>query len=995
MAAFAPDHAHHAPANRWPRLACTCLLALLTLIATPLLAQNYSFRNYAQAEGLQGLSISTLYEDRHGVVWVGTELGLHRYERERFQFVGSDIGIDSIYIRAITEDRAGHLWVGTSNGLYVRDGERFTAVHWKGQPIQLDNGNTLAPFGLGVAAVAHQTLLQITPTSLGSWAATPVALKSEDGPPPPIGEALLADGPRLWAACGIELCHIDTDARLTRYGREHGLPAERWQAILRDSSGTLWLRGGEHVLSMAVDADRFIDRPPPAGGSFSMLSGTTNLAEDRRGRILTRSDSGLVRWEGDHWRLFGRSQGVDITPLVGPVIVQRDGRLWIGTRGLGIQRWLAYDGIEHWEEPQGLATAPTWSILRSPQGQLLVGSDAGSNVLDPRDGRMRPWTLADGSPLRQSVSMTVAPDGAVWVGRSSGQIARRDPHNGLTRDVSRVPAGVRVLLFDPAGVLWVATGRGVFRLAPGQQRPDRDAGLPIASYDDAVVDRFGRFWMVGSAGLFRRDGDRWQRIKVTGTLPSQDFSRLSVAPDGSLWISLSDAGLWHGRLDATGRQLALQAVDDPLVAKVMPYILRHDSRGWLWLGSSQGIDLLRDGQWTRVTQAEGLLWDDTSANAFFEDPDGAVWIGSSRGVSRISDPSRLFASRPLRLQIARMQRGGEDVQPGDALPWSEQPLYIDLSTPGASGGPDRITFRYRLNGYQSQWITAPQDHLVYPALAPGHYQLQVQAQDLRQRRLSDVTYVSLDIIPPWWRSNAALALYILAGAGVFYLCARWRLHRLRARERELERLVAERTCELEREKQELEVARAALAVKATRDDLTGLLNRTGILESMGAQIELARLENKSLAVVLIDLDHFKQINDIHGHLAGDAVLARVGRRLNACLRDLDYVGRYGGEELLAIMPGLTPDAGNRVQAIHDAICSTPYALDELVLEVTCSIGVAWYREGETHAQLLARADAALYRAKHRGRNRIELASPGQGEDLASPLTAVPELHSRR
>ena len=975
MGATAPPATRHAAAAAcagFGRLALCWAWLLLALLPRTLPAQNYSFHNYAQAEGLQGLSISTLYEDRHGVVWAGTELGLHRYERERFQFVGSEAGIDSIYIRAIVEDRAGHLWVGTSNGLYVRDGERFRAVHWQGRPIQLDNGNTLTAFGLGVAAVSHQRLLRIVPASDGGWTARPMTLQVQGHALPPIGEALLNDGPRLWAACGIQLCRIEADGRTEVFGTAHGLPAERWQAILHDSSGALWVRGGEHVLSMAPGARRFVDHPPPPGGSFAMLSGATNLVEDRRGRILTRSDGGLVRWEGDRWRLFARARGVDITPLVGPLLVQRDGRLWIGTRGLGIQRWLAYDGIEHWDEQQGLATAPTWSILRSPQGALLVGSDAGSNVLDPRSGRMQPWTLADGSPLQQGVSMAVAADQAVWLGRSSGQIARRDPRDGVTRDVARVPAGVRVLVFDRHDVLWVVTGRGVFRLPPGRRQVEADTTLPRASYDDAIVDRFGRLWLVSSAGLFRRDGDRWQAIEVAGPLPSHDFSHLSVAPDGTLWLSLSDAGLWHGRLDGSGKRLSVRAVDDPLVAKIMPYILRHDSRGWLWLGSSQGIDLLREGQWTRVTQAEGLLWDDTSANAFFEDADGSVWIGSSRGVSRITDPSRLFAARPLQVKIERMHRNGEPVHAGDALPWSEEPLDIDLSTPGASGGPDRIAFRYRLKGYQSQWVTAQQDHVVYPALAPGRYELQVQAQDLRQRSLSDVVYVPLDIVPPWWRSPLALALYILAGVGLLLLAWRWRLRQLRRRERELERLVAERTRELEREKQELESARAALAIKATRDELTGLLNRAGILESMDVQIALARGHGEPLGVVLIDLDHFKQVNDVHGHLAGDAVLARVGRRLDACLRGSDQVGRYGGEELLAVMPGLSRHAHSRLRMIHDAICSTPYALDDAVLEVTCSIGVAWYRDGETPAQLLARADAALYRAKHGGRNRIEL-----------------------
>jgi diguanylate cyclase (GGDEF)-like protein len=969
----------HTPNHRTTAVirAVRWVCALLCLLALPAVAQNYSFRAYAQAEGLQGLSVSTLYEDRQGVLWAGTELGLHRYERERFHVVGEEAGISSIYVRAITEDSAGRLWVGTSNGLYVRRAARFESVQWQGRPLQLDNGNTLVAQEDGVVAISHHQLLRITPDE-GGWQVRPIPLRWEGHALPPMGEALMAEGELLWVACGTQLCRVDIQGRITPFGQAQGLPAERLQAILRARDGTLWVRGGDHVLSLPPGRNRFIDHPAPAGGSFSMLSGATNLALDPRGRVVTRANGGLVRWEGDHWRLFSRSQGVDITPLVGPILVQRDGRFWIGTRGLGVQRWLAYDRIEHWDESQGLAAAPTWSILRTPQGELLVGGDAGSNVLDPPSRRMQPWTLADGRPLQQTISMAVAADGAVWLGRSSGAIARRDPLDGSTRDVTEVPAGVRVVLFDREGVLWSVTGRGVYSLAPGSARAVRERELPASSFDDARLDEAGRLWMVSSAGLYRRADGHWRRVEVAGALPSQDFSRLSIAPDGGIWLSLNDAGLWQGRMDEAHHRLTVQRVDDPLVSRIMPFILRHDSRGWLWLGSSQGLDLLRDGHWIRVTQAEGLLWDDTSANAFFEDRDGAVWIGSSRGLSRIFDPAALFTPRPLKLEISRVRRGEQAVLPGASLLWSEQPLDIDLSTPGAAGGSDRIVFRYRINDQAGPWINTAQDHLVYPILAPGHYTLEVQAEDLRQRQVSNTVQFAFDVLPPWWRSPLATLLYVMLAFAAVLGLLRWRVSRLLARERELERLVDERTQELQREKQELEAARASLAIKATRDELTGLLNRAGILEAMSVCVAQARREGQPLAVVLIDLDYFKQINDVYGHLAGDAVLARVGRRLDACLRGSDQVGRYGGEELLAVMPGLSPHAHGRLRAIHDAICGTPYAVDDTVLEVTCSIGVAWCRDGETVGQLLARTDTALYRAKHGGRNRIEIDEPVPG-----------------
>ncbi|CTP82669.1 hypothetical protein XTALMG727_0355 [Xanthomonas translucens pv. arrhenatheri LMG 727] len=222
----------------------------------------------------------------------------------------------------------------------------------------------------------------------------------------------------------------------------------------------------------------------------------------------------------------------------------------------------------------------------------------------------------------------------------------------------------------------------------------------------------------------------------------------------------------------------------------------------------------------------------------------------------------------------------------------------------------------------------------------------------------------------------------------------WRVKQLLSRERTLARLVAERTRELEHDKRELERARAALALKAVRDDLTGLLNRVGILDALAVQMQRSRKDGSALAVAMIDLDHFKQINDRHGHLIGDAVLARVGRRMNANLRGADLIGRYGGEELLAVLPGLLPPAHNRLYALHEVIGATPFLTDAGLLEITASIGVAWHRPGETLQQLLSRADEALYRAKHGGRNRVELHLWTRSRDTPCRAERLPLKPSR-
>jgi diguanylate cyclase (GGDEF)-like protein len=147
----------------------------------------------------------------------------------------------------------------------------------------------------------------------------------------------------------------------------------------------------------------------------------------------------------------------------------------------------------------------------------------------------------------------------------------------------------------------------------------------------------------------------------------------------------------------------------------------------------------------------------------------------------------------------------------------------------------------------------------------------------------------------------------------------------------------------------------------------------GCLES---EMERASRESKPLSIVLLDLDHFKQVNDVHGHAAGDAVLEEAARRMKASMRGYDQVGRYGGEEFLIVAPGCGPqDSLTLAERVRGSIGSEAMQTPQGPLDVTCSLGVAvaCAAPRESAAELLGRADAALYRAKASGRNRTELA----------------------
>jgi diguanylate cyclase (GGDEF)-like protein len=174
---------------------------------------------------------------------------------------------------------------------------------------------------------------------------------------------------------------------------------------------------------------------------------------------------------------------------------------------------------------------------------------------------------------------------------------------------------------------------------------------------------------------------------------------------------------------------------------------------------------------------------------------------------------------------------------------------------------------------------------------------------------------------------------------------------------------------------ELIRAQEALLEQATHDPLTGLYNRGAILLILERELDRARRQNSSVAVMLVDLDHFKDVNDSLGHQAGDRALAETARLMKDSMRSYDSLGRYGGEEFLVITPGVGALCAEALaERLRSNLAKHTIMLSEQSVTVTCSVGVAVSEQlGEPLLDKVIRtADAALYRAKAAGRNRVEI-----------------------
>ncbi|HLO92981.1 MAG TPA: GGDEF domain-containing protein, partial [Burkholderiaceae bacterium] len=324
--------------------------------------------------------------------------------------------------------------------------------------------------------------------------------------------------------------------------------------------------------------------------------------------------------------------------------------------------------------------------------------------------------------------------------------------------------------------------------------------------------------------------------------------------------------------------------------------------------------------------------------------------------------------------------------------------------------PLQNRYRYRLEGYDEDWIAAQPEQRTasYANLPPGRYALLLQGSNRLGEWSEPPLRLPVEVLPAWWQTWWALSLgALLAGLGVYGLVL-MRTRQLQRRQLWLEQNVQQRTAELQALSETLREKSAALEVSSLCDPLTGLHNRRYLTQHIDADVALAlrrgagpaSAADSDLFFLLVDVDHFKEVNDRYGHSAGDAVLVQVSERLRQVCRDSDHVVRWGGEEFLVVARGgMRQHAAKQAERIRQAVADKPFVLpDGQLLARTCSIGFACFPLAQEHPRALDWsavvdvADGALYEAKRGGRNGwvgVVAAQPGLDEAALAQLLRQP------
>ena len=298
-----------------------------------------------------------------------------------------------------------------------------------------------------------------------------------------------------------------------------------------------------------------------------------------------------------------------------------------------------------------------------------------------------------------------------------------------------------------------------------------------------------------------------------------------------------------------------------------------------------------------------------------------------------------------------------------------------------------IGIRYRLIGEQGAgWEDTREMTVRYRHLAPGSYRFEVAAVNASGSAVSPVASLSFQIVPLWWQNRGVQIAFGLLVLYTLIYTWRRRVGLLMRQKRLLEEAVKGRTSDLEREKAELVRTREQMRHFAEHDGLTGLWNHRIIVERLDGEVERSKRDGTPLSIILIDLDYFKRVNDLHGHMAGDVALKEAGLIFQRAVRSYDWVGRYGGEEFLLILPDANLQAAQaRAEHLRTTLQAAVIEAGDAKFSVTASFGVA---SGfpNNHEAMIQIADTALYRAKNSGRNCV-IAT--EVETQEKPVTVEP------
>jgi diguanylate cyclase (GGDEF)-like protein len=956
--------------------------------------QLTGFKQHSNAPTAIESNTPSLLLDTDGSLWIGGTK-LMNYIPEEDKFTTYDVS-DNTFIWAIFRDANDILWIGgegfglrgidLSSGVIVY--QLFTAPqqlfinhivrHGQTSSVWIASGNELYLFD------TLSLEIEKYPWSGGGILDL---METRDG--------------RVWVATSDGVWKLEPlTGKYTHYSAQPGISgaiqSKVNQSLFEDSKGQIWIGSDKlGVYKYLPDSDSFLNISASIDEDNRFPPGAvSDIFEDKDGSLwFTVAHFGVFRIS-EHLEKFSTlihnansAQSLGFNNVT-DLHQDESGKIWIATDGGGLDRYDPETGdfihFRHDEnDPKSIGSDSILAIAQNTANSIWFGTwGAGISKLD----------------LSKMTFDNINPDKEV---NENIGLADINIYSIVVDDRDRL-----LLSVWNSGLQILDTSSGRFQMfVPGGI--GQESGISNVAINDIEPAGDDRYWIGGQRGLelFDAQSETFESIPLTN---SGSILGLYLARTGLLWIATENGLLSYDPIKQASNN---HPITDEFVTSI-----EGDRQGFLWLGTRNG--LIRFNPATEKLQTfdkfDGLAGNQFNRNSHLLSRDGLMYFGGADGLS-VFNPSHIpLNEADPKVQITSFELFQKRINLHKSefltqtliqleeleLPHSQNHLAFEFTAMNFIS-PMKNRYRYRLLGLEQDWIDVDSNRrrASYTNLDPGRYTFEVIAANndgiwsLHPRR------IEIHILHPWWQTWWARMLFAGLAGGLIYGFIRSRLYHNQQRQAELQSLVEEkttelasanaavlqlnmeleqrvekRTIELSIKEKERRAAEAKLFHMAFHDPLTGLPNRPWLLQKLEQYISLANHQQGGFALMFLDGDRFKKVNDTHGHTLGDNLLIAAAKRLVTTLPSNCHAVRLGGDEFTVLIqnPGSQEELMKIVNQIIQAF-DQPFRLDQLKIFFRVSIGiVSCQSQYSKPEEVLRDADIAMYKAKEKGRGCFQM-----------------------
>ncbi|MBZ9611996.1 ligand-binding sensor domain-containing protein [Rheinheimera maricola] len=965
-------------------------ILLLLLLLCPLSSYAYNqqsvydfdIKHWGSDDGLSSNSVRAISQDTQGYIWLATLYGLNRFDGVQFEHFTSETHrhLASNSVTRLLHDSQGYMWVGTKSGLSGVDP----------QTLQFDRFQILAEVTSIIEVRAGEV-----------WVAADHLYRVVQGKVSRVEQVLgqvsqlEQIGEYIWISGAEQLYRMDLDGNVKSFR----LPVELIQTPIYD------LYWSEDNLHLAGESG-FYHLDESGSVQKCQLPDQNNTAVYK---LL--KDSRGNSWISAHRKLFHRHRGQQWQQITGDelgsypwfsdIFEDREKNVWLASFSDGIYR--ASVGNIRRVIPY-LADPVVRSVAVTPDGALLVAGQSDIGEMNA-DGSYRSL-INSGQMGAGTVHDVYWPDSEnMWLATDKGVLSYNRKTAKLDNPFSSLEGfTVRVLQPDAAEGLWVGGVMGLFHYRDKVLTPFA-LNAELESRHITVLQHTADNLVFGTTrGLYQYQQQRLSRLGVGTPLYNSYITAMQLLPGGELLASTLDDGIFIRNANNSWFQLhaANGLPHSPVVS--MTFDVASD---YVWISTHKGIFRLKASQLSADASSQLRIEEvlgpydrqlgtvpgrccNGAGHAkvvFWQDQ---YWYPTLKGLVAVPQALDLQADSLLLPVIKQVQADKPYI-----ISAGQQRLVLELDERNVTVHysalefikPAAVQFRYQLIGFEHQWhYVGERREAIYTNLEPGRFTFRLQAR-MENQPWTDAQTQQLDLVVPkrfdetllyrgLWLVLALFCLY-----GLVWLLRRNTAHQ----QQQLERLVSQRTQELENSNVKLNELNEQLVLLTHKDSLTGLRNRRFMFEQLPKDIEHFQRNRESMisqgkcvALIHLDLDNFKQVNDQFGNSAGDSCIQQVAGILIRETRGSDYVVRFAGEEFVLVLRDIQLElVAQFSQRLHDLIGKTVFNLPNgHRTRLTCSVGYAVYPLELLGGQLinweisLQLAEMALYQVKHVGKNAV-------------------------